>query len=85
MSLPGGVAQQGESAEGGFDVVHDHHAVRSVWDDRAVVLIFLLWVAVGIVLWRGLHRIAIGGAIAAMLLTLVMLREHATDVIGLCL
>jgi len=66
-------------------VVQIAHAVRRLWDDRAVILIFLLWVVVGVVLWRGLHRVAIGGAIVAMLLTLVMLREHATDVIGLCL
>lgn len=50
-----------------------------------MVLIFALWVAVGAVLWRGHRRLAMAGAIAAMLATLLMLREHATDVIGLCL
>lgn len=50
-----------------------------------MVFIFLLWVAVGVLLWRGYHRFAILGAVATMLATLVMLRVHATDVIGLCL
>ena len=48
-------------------------------------MIFLLWVIVGVLLWKGFHRGAILGAIGSMLVTLVMLREHATDVIGLCL
>lgn len=52
---------------------------------RRVVFIFILWVAVGILIWRGYHRFAILGAVATMLATLVMLRVHATDAIGLCL
>jgi len=35
--------------------------------------------------WRGYRRLAMLGAVATMLATLVMLRVHATDVIGLCL
>lgn len=50
-----------------------------------MVLIFALWVVVGAVLWRGHHRLAMAGAVVTMLATLLMLREHATDVIGLCL
>lgn len=52
---------------------------------RRVVFIFILWVVVGVLLWRGYHRYAILGAVATMVATLVMLRVHATDVIGLCL
>lgn len=52
---------------------------------RRVVFIFLLWIAVGVLIWRGYHRFAILGAVATMIATLVMLRVHATDVIGLCL
>lgn len=55
------------------------------WHHHRVVIIFLAWVVVGVVMWRGYHRLAMGGAVAAMLATLLMLREHATDVIGLCL
>lgn len=50
-----------------------------------MVIIFLAWVVVGVVMWRGYHRAAMLGAVASMILTLVMLRVHATDVIGLCL
>lgn len=50
-----------------------------------MILIFIAWLAVGIAMWRGLHRWAMLGAVAAMVLTLVMLKIHATDVIGLCL
>jgi len=50
-----------------------------------VVLIFLLWVIVGVIVWRGHHRLAMAGAVVSMLATIVMLRVHATDVIGLCL
>ena len=50
-----------------------------------VVFIFLAWLAVGAVMWRGYHRWAMLGAVGAMVLTLIMLKVHATDVIGLCL
>jgi hypothetical protein len=50
-----------------------------------VVFIFLAWLAVGLVMWRGYHRVAMLGAVGSMILTLVMLKVHATDVIGLCL
>ena len=60
-------------------------AVQPAEIAKSVVIIFLAWVVVGVVMWRGYHRLAMGGAVAAMLATLLMLREHATDVIGLCL
>ena len=50
-----------------------------------MVFIFLAWLAVGVAMWRGWHRWAMLGAVASMVLTLVMLKVHATDVIGLCL
>lgn len=55
------------------------------WHHHRVVLIFLAWLAVGVVMWRGYHRVALLGAIGSMILTLAMLKVHATDVIGLCL
>ena len=55
------------------------------WHHHRVVFIFLAWLAVGIVMWRGYHRVAMLGAVGSMILTLVMLKVHATDVIGLCL
>ena len=55
------------------------------WHHHRVVFIFLAWLAVGVVLWRGYHRVALLGAIGSMILTLAMLKVHATDVIGLCL
>ena len=58
---------------------------RCGWHDAAVVFIFLAWLAVGVAMWRGWHRWAMLGAVASMVLTLVMLKVHAPDVIGLCL
>lgn len=55
------------------------------WHHHRVVFIFLAWLAVGVVMWRGYHRVAMLGAVGSMILTLVMLKVHATDVIGLCL
>ena len=48
-------------------------------------MIFLAWLAVGVLIWRGHHRAAMLGAVGSMVLTLIMLKVHATDVIGLCL
>lgn len=58
---------------------------RPDWHHRYVVFIFLAWLAVGVVMWRGYHRVAMVGAVGSMILTLIMLKVHATDVIGLCL
>lgn len=58
---------------------------RPEWHHRRVVFIFLAWLVVGLVMWRGYHRVAMVGAVGSMILTLIMLKVHATDVIGLCL
>ncbi|MGI9117265.1 MAG: DUF5993 family protein [Gaiellales bacterium] len=50
-----------------------------------MVFIFLAWVIVGVLIWRGSHRIAMAGAVGSMILTLIMLKAHATDVLGFCL
>ena len=60
-------------------------AVRRACNPHAMVFIFLAWLVVGVVMWRGYHRWAVLGAVGAMVLTLIMLKVHATDVIGLCL
>lgn len=55
------------------------------WHHHDVVFVFLAWLAVGIAMWRGYRRVAMLGAVGSMILTLALLKVHATDVIGLCL
>lgn len=65
--------------------LQDRSADSREWHHHDVVFVFLAWLAVGIAMWRGYRRVAMLGAVGSMLLTLVLLKVHATDVIGLCL
>jgi hypothetical protein len=59
--------------------------VRRAAYGAGVVLLFLLWIGCGALVLLGRERAAAAASIGTMVLTLVMLREHATSVLGLCL